>query len=117
MVKVVSSNNLGLFYEAARTPNSLPLPTSVVVYNLTNFESFASSVCVMKDPILSSVRPSTYYMQERVSVLGFDTTLVLYTKPLFVQSTREGDRRGSNPRPSEPQSADTRFQALPYVAE
>jgi hypothetical protein len=28
-----------------------------------------------------------------------------------------GDRRGSNPRPSEPQSADTCFQALPHVAE
>jgi hypothetical protein len=31
--------------------------------------------------------------------------------------TQEGDRRDSNPRPSEPQSADTCFQALPDVAE
>jgi hypothetical protein len=31
---------------------------------------------------------------------------------------REGDRRGSNLRPSlEPQSAEACFQALPYVAE
>jgi hypothetical protein len=29
---------------------------------------------------------------------------------------RKGDRRGSNPRPSEPQSADTCFQVLPDVA-
>src|ERR671917_161713 len=30
---------------------------------------------------------------------------------------REGDRRDSNPRPSEPQSADISFWALPGVAE
>jgi hypothetical protein len=29
----------------------------------------------------------------------------------------EGDRRGSNPQPSEPQSADSRFQVLLNVAE
>src|SRR5215208_5980340 len=33
------------------------------------------------------------------------------------EPVREGDRRDSNPRPSEPQSADTCFQVLPHVAE
>jgi hypothetical protein len=35
-----------------------------------------------------------------------------------LQEVQEGDRRGSNPRPSlEPHSADTCFYALPYIAE
>ncbi len=38
--------------------------------------------------------------------------------PTALYLQKEGDRRGSNPRPSlEPQSADTCFQELPYVAE
>ena len=38
---------------------------------------------------------------------------------IVLQNTvfQKGDRRGSNPRPSEPQSAVIRFWALPYVAE
>ena len=37
--------------------------------------------------------------------------------PLFDGLSLEADRRGSNPRPSEPQSADTCFWGLPNVAE
>jgi len=45
-----------------------------------------------------------------------------WTIPQFRESglpmqDQGGDRRGSNPRPSEPQSADTGCQALLYVAE
>jgi PAS domain-containing protein len=40
----------------------------------------------------------------------------LSTFPAYLCRTCEGDRRDSNPRPSEPQSADTRFWALPKVA-
>jgi hypothetical protein len=35
----------------------------------------------------------------------------------YLSGICEGDRRGSNPRPSEPQSADTCFRVLPIVAE
>jgi hypothetical protein len=35
----------------------------------------------------------------------------------ILQELWEGDRRGSNPRPSEPQSAHPCFQVLPNVAE
>jgi hypothetical protein len=37
--------------------------------------------------------------------------------PAYLCGIWEGDRRDSNPRPSEPQSADTCFYALLYVAE
>jgi hypothetical protein len=37
--------------------------------------------------------------------------------PILAENLREGDRRGSNPRPSEPQSADSCFQGLLDVAE
>jgi hypothetical protein len=47
---------------------------------------------------------------ERPLTKGSTASGVLFCK-------QEGDRRGSNPRPSEPQSADPCFQALPYVAE
>jgi hypothetical protein len=36
---------------------------------------------------------------------------------LQLREFQEGDRRGSNPRSSEPQSADSCFSALPGVAE
>jgi hypothetical protein len=35
----------------------------------------------------------------------------------YLSGIKWGDRRGSNPRPSEPQSADTCFRVLLYVAE
>ena len=41
----------------------------------------------------------------------------LSTNSAYLCEIEEGDREDSNPRPSEPQSADIRFQALPGVAE
>src|SRR5215213_549173 len=41
----------------------------------------------------------------------------LSTNSAYLCGIREGDRRDSNPRPSEPQSADICFQVLPMVAE
>ena len=44
-------------------------------------------------------------------------TLSLSAYSAYLCGIQQGDRRGSNPRPPEPHSADMCFQVLPHVAE
>jgi hypothetical protein len=60
-------------------------------------------------PIAAALLP---YVPDKVA-RGF----ICFEYLAYLSGIRQGDRRGSNPRPSEPQSAVIRFWALPYVAE